>query len=421
MEDITKLLCASSLFILFYSMVAKYVKNRYHIPDPLVTMLFGIAVGHHGLNILNTHYVYSKVIVLNFSRIVLCLQTMAIALKVDQTHLRRNLTSLFNLIITAGILKCFLTFLCIFAFTYFGGATSWALAAALTPTDPILSSSIVSGRFAKKNVDEHLRMLLVAESGVNDGIGIVLLNISVLLNKSISLGNIRAVLIDFLLDTFLLKIVISILVGSILGSVTRFCSKKCYQHQLLNSDILMIHSFALAFLNLAAMTILDGSELIAIFFAGLFLNKGAWYTNEQSNTKISDVIENSFFMALFVFLGSRIDFSRFNTRMFLVIFLVILIRLITVLVLYRPLIPAIKTPVEAAFIGFFGPIGVGAVYYSLLYDIKFDALTVDYAMCSVFVSVVLHGLAVPGYCLIRNMQKIRNETHAHIQTDEIGI
>lgn len=419
MDDLIKLICASSLFILFYSMISKFIKNKFHIPDPFVTLLFGLLVGHHALNILNTHYINSKFIVLTFSKIVLCLQTMAISLKIRKSYLIENFWMLFNLIIVGGILKCVLSFLLIYSFTYFNGATSWALAAALTPTDPILSSSIISGRFAKINVSERLRDILVVESGINDGIGILLLNISLLvlirkgeigkviipktMAKKLWESNFLSIFREFIIDTFILKMLVSAVVGAIVGKLTKVVSKRCYKSQLLTPEILLIHSFAITFLNLSIMTMIDGSELICIFFSGLFLNEDGWYTSEINN-KISDVIENSFFMALFVFLGSRIDFYRFNTRMFVVICSIIAVRIMVMLLIFNPLLKKqVRNVSEAAFIGFFGPIGVGAVYYALLYDIKIDALTVDYAMCSVFISVVLHGLAVPVYCLSRKL------------------
>ena len=44
------------------------------------------------------------------------------------------------------------------------------LAAAVTPTDPILASSVVGkGKYAQEHVPSHIRHLLQAESGCNDG------------------------------------------------------------------------------------------------------------------------------------------------------------------------------------------------------------------------------------------------------------
>jgi NhaP-type Na+/H+ or K+/H+ antiporter len=41
----------------------------------------------------------------------------------------------------------------------------------VTPTDPVLANSITKGRFADKHVPKHVRNIIVAESGANDGLG----------------------------------------------------------------------------------------------------------------------------------------------------------------------------------------------------------------------------------------------------------
>jgi NhaP-type Na+/H+ or K+/H+ antiporter len=45
----------------------------------------------------------------------------------------------------------------------FGFLEAMTLAACITPTDPILASSIVKGRFAEEHIPEHVRDLLSAE------------------------------------------------------------------------------------------------------------------------------------------------------------------------------------------------------------------------------------------------------------------
>lgn len=46
-----------------------------------------------------------------------------------------------------------------------------AVGACVTPTDPVLSNSIVKGKFADKNIPKELAKLVIAESGANDGLG----------------------------------------------------------------------------------------------------------------------------------------------------------------------------------------------------------------------------------------------------------
>lgn len=45
------------------------------------------------------------------------------------------------------------------------------IGAAVAPTDPILASALVKGRFAEDHVPKRIRDLISAESGANDGLG----------------------------------------------------------------------------------------------------------------------------------------------------------------------------------------------------------------------------------------------------------
>lgn len=59
--------------------------------------------------------------------------------------------------------------------------SSLAVAACLTPTDPILAAAVVGGKYADKHVPAHLRHLLAAESGCNDGAAFPFLFIAIYL------------------------------------------------------------------------------------------------------------------------------------------------------------------------------------------------------------------------------------------------
>lgn len=58
-----------------------------------------------------------------------------------------------------------------------------AVAACVTPTDPVLSNGIVKGKFADKNIPKGLQKIIIAESGANDGLGYPFLFIALYLVK----------------------------------------------------------------------------------------------------------------------------------------------------------------------------------------------------------------------------------------------
>ena len=55
------------------------------------------------------------------------------------------------------------------------------IGAVLTPTDPVLSDSIVTGRLANETVPGRLRHAISAESGANDGLALLLMMLPVAL------------------------------------------------------------------------------------------------------------------------------------------------------------------------------------------------------------------------------------------------
>ena len=62
------------------------------------------------------------------------------------------------------------------------------IGACVTPTDPVLSNSIVKGKFADKNVPKALQKIIIAESGANDGLGYPFVFLGLFLLKFTSQG-----------------------------------------------------------------------------------------------------------------------------------------------------------------------------------------------------------------------------------------
>lgn len=63
------------------------------------------------------------------------------------------------------------------------------ISACLSPTDPILAQAVVGGTFAEKHVPAHIRHMLSAESGANDGAAFPFLYIALYLTLDDSPGH----------------------------------------------------------------------------------------------------------------------------------------------------------------------------------------------------------------------------------------
>jgi len=392
-----KLIMAASIFILFYSMVSKFIQNNYNVPTPIFTLLYGMLLGKHGLSLLQPHYIFSKHIISVASRVVLCLQTMVVSLSLPRGYILAFPRSIFSIVILVGFLKCAFTFVTLKAFTYLDNSACWATAASLTPTDPILSSSIIKGRFAKRHISAKLRQLLSAESGINDGFGILMLSISIdILRSPVVLTGV----FNFFLYSLGNKVILSGAVGYCLGRGIQRLSKLSCGLGYVSAEMVGVHAFCLCFFCMSLMDLTNGSELICIFFVGMGLNADEWYTLESSSNRISEIVEGAFCKVLFIFIGAIIDFGRFHGRMFLVCAFVVVVRRPLILLLSYRAVPLIENRREALFVGWFGPVGIGALFYCLLYDKRVGTLTIDYGLCTVFLSVLIHGMSAPFYALL---------------------
>lgn len=67
--------------------------------------------------------------------------------------------------------------------------SSLVIAACVTPTDPILAQAVIGGKFAEKHVPAHIRHMLAAESGCNDGAAFPFLYIAIYLLLDASPGH----------------------------------------------------------------------------------------------------------------------------------------------------------------------------------------------------------------------------------------
>src|SRR3569833_1710013 len=157
----------TSLFMLCSSVI----KERMYVGEATVATLCGLIFGPHAADLINpASWGSTDIVTIEFSRIVLVVQCFAVGVELPKFYMERHRKTNDNHqkpVMTYGWL---VTSLFIW---WMIPPLSWleslVIAACVTATDPVLASSVVGkGKFAKK-VPKHLRDLLSAESGCNDG------------------------------------------------------------------------------------------------------------------------------------------------------------------------------------------------------------------------------------------------------------
>src|SRR6478735_5753645 len=158
-------------FTSLFMLCSSFIKERMYIGEATVATLCGVIFGPHAANLINPQeWCSTDIVTVEFSRIVLVVQCFAVGVELPKFYMERHWKSVVFLLIPVMTFGWLIVSLFIY---WMIPALDWldslVVAACVTATDPVLASSVVGkGKFAKR-VPRHLRDLLSAESGCNDG------------------------------------------------------------------------------------------------------------------------------------------------------------------------------------------------------------------------------------------------------------
>jgi NhaP-type Na+/H+ or K+/H+ antiporter len=249
---------------------------------------------------------------------------------------------------------------------------SLCCAACVTATDPVLASSVVGkGKFAKR-IPKHLRDLLSAESGCNDGMAFPFIYLALYIIKY--RPQVGEVFKHWILLTVLYECVLGSIYGVCVGYVGRHAIKFAEKKNLIDRESFLVFYFVLALWCAGTGSMLGLDDLLVGFCAGVAFSNDGWFSQKTEESHVSNVIDLLLNLAFFVYFGAIIPWSTYNRpdwgitpwRLVVIAIFVILFRRIPIMVLLKPVIKDIKTWREALFAGHFGPIGVGAVFVAIL-------------------------------------------------------
>ncbi|KAK3837475.1 MAG: Sodium/hydrogen exchanger family-domain-containing protein [Linnemannia gamsii] len=407
-------------FIIFFGLVSLFVKEKLFISEAFVSTVFGIIIGPYAIGIFDpTSWEKYDSVTLEFTRIVIAVQVMAAGVSLPRSYILKERLSLFMMIVPLMCLMFGTSALLVWALIpNLSFIESMAIAACVTPTDPVLSNSVVKGRFAEKHVPPRIRYLLSAESGINDGMGLPFLFLALYLMKepsaSVAIGK-------WFYLVWAYQILLSIVIGGLFGFAARKLVKGAKNRNLIDKESFLVFSIALALAVAGIVSILASDDLLACFVAGNVFAWDDWFSNEIAEAHIQEIIDMLLNLACFVYIGASIPFASFNDasiglsvwRLIVLGIVILLLRRLPFVVALKPLIPALNTYRDAAFAGWFGPIGVGAVFFSKLtammthpehlgeHAYNFERLMrvreviFPVVMFLVFSSVLIHGVTVP--------------------------
>ncbi|KAI8379574.1 Cation/H+ exchanger [Radiomyces spectabilis] len=414
--DTSVSMCATILggFIVLYGLCSLVIKERLYISEAFVAIACGILFGPIGFNLLNIDgWVLKEELTRQFTRIVIAIQVMAAGVALPKAYLRTELSSLLILLMPVMIWMWLVSGLCVWLFI--PGLTfleSLMIASCFTPTDPVLANSIVQGHFAEKHVPPNVRNIISAESGANDGLGYPFLFLAIYLIKMPT----AAAVTKWMTVVVLYQICFSVVIGFIVGYVARKLLRYAEERKLIDNESFLVFAVALSLFLMGSVALIGSDDLLACFIAGNSFTWDDWFRTETRDSRLMEVVDMLLNLSIFVYIGITMPWSSIlysmdgvtPWRLLGLAAAVLLFRRLPIIVALFRWIPAIRNWREALFTGWFGPIGVGAIFY---YTVAVDNFDIDgpheharqviepiiYFM--VLSSVVIHGITIPLFHL----------------------
>ncbi|KAG9237999.1 Sodium/hydrogen exchanger family-domain-containing protein [Amylocarpus encephaloides] len=361
-------------FTSLFMLCSSFIKERLYIGEATVATICGIIFGPHAANLINPlEWGNTDQITLEFSRIVLVVQCFAVGVELPKYYMEKHWRSVVFLLIPVMTFGWLITSLFVWWMVLpLTWLESLAVSACVTATDPVLASSVVGkGKFAKR-IPKHLRDILSAESGCNDGMAFPFIYLALYLIEY--RPHVDQVAFHWIVVSVLYECVFGAVFGFVIGYIGRHGIKYAEDHDLVDRESFLVFYFVLALFCAGSGSILGVDDLLVGFAAGVGFSNDGWFTQKTEESHVSNVIDLLLNLAYFVYLGTIIPWDQYNNtdlgltpwRLVVIAIFVIFFRRIPIMLALKPLIPDIKTWREALFAGHFGPIGVGAIFVAIL-------------------------------------------------------
>ncbi|KAJ6784050.1 hypothetical protein PWT90_00337 [Aphanocladium album] len=361
-------------FTSLFMLCSSFIKERMYIGEATVATLCGVIFGPHAANLINPNEWGSvDIVTVEFSRIVLVVQCFAVGVELPKYYMERHWKSVIFLLVPVMTAGWLITSLFIW---WMVPALSWleslVVAACVTATDPVLASSVVGkGKFAKR-VPKHLRDLLSAESGCNDGMAFPFVYLSLYLIQYHR--DAAEVSFHFIVYVILYECIFGAVYGFLIGYIARHGIRIAEKHDLIDRESFLVFYFVVALFCAGSGSILGVDDLLVGFAAGVGFSNDGWFGEKTEESHVSNVIDLLINLAYFVYFGTIIPWEQYNSgyfgvtawRLVVIAIFVLLFRRIPIMLALKPFIPDVRNWREALFAGHFGPIGVGAIFVAIL-------------------------------------------------------
>ena len=392
MEQLNLMLAITGAVVVLIGLFSNPIKKSV-MQEPIIAMCVGIAVGPYALGLIDIAFWGDEnAIVEQAARITLAIGLMGVALRLHKTSVRALLRPVCWLL-TIGMLGMWLASSALAGWLL--GLSLWTallLGAVVTPTDPVVASSIVTGKFAKEHLPLRVRDALSFESGANDGLAYLFVMLAVLM-----LGHTPGeAWTRWATESLLLGVIGAAAMGCLVGYVAAKLLSFAEKRKIVENTSLLGYTVAFSLLTLGFAQLLAMDALISVFLAGLVFNLSIEEREEREEQHIQEAVAKLFTLPMFVLFGIALPFAdwvRIGWPLLALAVLILLLRRPPVIALLFPALHSALNGRDTAYLAWFGPIGVAAIYYATLAERHAqDPLIWHAASALIFASILGYGV-----------------------------
>lgn len=392
MTNLALALAAGSVLVL--TLVSGAIKKRLWFSEALACLLVGMIVGPHGTGLVALDLLGSEAhltLVEQVARVTLALSVMSAALSLPSGFVARNWRALAIVLGPGTVLMWFVSAGIAFLALDLAFLVALLAGAILAPTDPVLARSIVAGKLAESRVPSSTRNLITAESGINDGLALPFVMVPLMLLDPQG----EAVRRSFAYLVW--EVAGALLVGALLGWATGTLFRFMQRTGGAESKSLTATTTALALFAIGAVGLLGADGILAVFVAGIFLNRDMTKDHAEAHEHFQDAIDRSFTLPVFILLGIIAPFDLWAAGgwpLLLAALGILLLRRLPGWLLLQALGRPYADRREAAFAGWFGPVGVAALFYGAV-ALRHDATHEVWSLVTLVLalSTLVHGIS----------------------------
>jgi sodium/hydrogen antiporter len=351
--------------VLALGLFSNTLKRRTFLTEPLVALLIGIILGPAVLDVLDpARWGDEKIILEEAARLTLAIGLMAVALRLPPGYLFGHWKSL---AVVLGLIMPLMWLASGLLVYLFVGLPLWVallIGATVTPTDPIVATSIVTGPIAEEELPERLRHTISAESGANDGLAYPFLLLAVLFLTRPA----DEALMHWLTQVWLWEVAGAALFGALLGYVAGRLLTWSEEMGIIERHSFLAYTLALSLLTLGAGSLIGVEGIFAVFVAGLAFDTVVGGSERAEEEGVQEAVNQFFFIPIFALVGLTIPWQAWGELGWtgpLLAAAVLLLRRLPAVLVFAPLVGRLHDQRDALYFGWFGPIGVAALLYAM--------------------------------------------------------